>query len=501
MNPAMIGVWIFGLALAWQGEWWHAGWWQMKFSLAAGLTVVHHLYGRWRKEFEADRNTRPARYYRWWNEVPTVLMIAIVFLAVLKPSFAHAEDTGFVPARLERIAPWYQAQIDKGAGGLTGAVIAIAHDDKLAYLQAIGTQDRAKQVPMKTDSIFWIASMTKPVTSVAAMMLVEEGKLDLNAPIATYLPELEDRTVGADRPAKRQPQVVDLLRHTAGLTYPEEGDTPGAPTLRQHRVPAQPDPRGSGDQPSPIPLLHEPGEVWEYSLGVDVLARIVEVVSGQPFDQFLETRLFKPLGMVDTGFFVPPDKLSRLVDPIPGGRPPLWDISKPTSLFSGGGGLASTAPDYLRFCEMLLNGGTLDGVRILSPATVKQMTTNTLPPETRFAGEVGQYVGPRVGTGWGLGFAVRTNPEFSLIPGRRRQLQLERLLGDLFLDRPGREAGGGRADPGAARCRRLLPRCLAPPDLCRAQRAATAVADRRRPERDAHAIRRNLRFRPVAQCS
>ena len=224
MNPAMIGVWIFGLALAYQGEWWHAGWWQMKFSLAAGLTVVHHLYGRWRKEFEADRNTRPSRYYRWWNEVPTVLMIAIVFLAVLKPSFAHAEDTGFVPARLERIAPWYQSQVDKG--GLAGAVIAIVHDGKPAYLQAIGTQDRARQVPMKTDSIFWIASMTKPVTSVAAMMLVEEGKLDLNAPIATYLPELKDRTVGG-QPAKRQPQVVDLLRHTAGLTYPEEGDTPG----------------------------------------------------------------------------------------------------------------------------------------------------------------------------------------------------------------------------------------------------------------------------------
>src|SRR5258706_14980812 len=113
-------------------------------------------------------------------------------------------------------------------------------------------------------------------------------------------------------------------------------------------------------------LVHQPGEAWEYGHSVDVLGRVVEVASGQPLDQFLETRLFKPLGMVDTGFFVPPDKLSRLVDPIPGGRPPLWDISKPTGLFSGGGGLVSTAPDYLRFCEMLLNGGTLDGVRILS---------------------------------------------------------------------------------------------------------------------------------------
>jgi CubicO group peptidase (beta-lactamase class C family) len=348
--------------------------------------------------------------------VPTILMIAIVFLAVLKPSFARAADADFVPARLERIAPWYQTQIDKGVGGLTGAVIAIAHDDRLAYLQAIGTQDRAKQVPMKTDSIFWIASMTKPVTSVATMMLVEDGKLDLNAPIATYLPELKERTVGG-RPARRQPQVVDLLRHTAGFTYPEEGDTPAhrrfdSIVFRRNLTLAD-----LVTSLAPIPLLHEPGEVWEYSLGVDVLARIVEVVSGQPFDRFLETRLFRPLGMVDTGFFVPADKLARLVDPIRGGRPSLWDIGKPTTLFSGGGGLASTAPDYLRFCEMLLNGGTLDGVRILSSATVKQMTTNALPPETRFAGELGQYVGPRVGTGWGLGFAVRTNPEFSLLPG------------------------------------------------------------------------------------
>ena len=213
------------------------------------------FYGRWRKEFEADRNTRTARYYRWWNEVPTVLMIAIVFLAVLKPSFAQVEDTGFVPARLERIAPWYQAQIDRG--GLTGAVIAIAHDGKLAYLQAIGTQDRARQVPMKTDSIFWIASMTKPVASVAAMMLVEEGRLDLKAPITTYLPELNDRTVGG-HPAKRQPQVVDLLRHTAGLTYPEEGDTPGHRRFdniifRRNLTLAD-----LVTSLSPIPLLHEP---------------------------------------------------------------------------------------------------------------------------------------------------------------------------------------------------------------------------------------------------
>ena len=486
MNPAMIGVWIFGLALAWQGEWWHAGWWQMKFALVVGLTVVHHLYGRWRKEFEADRNTRPARYYRWWNEVPTVLMIAIVFLAVLKPSFARAEDTGFVPARLERIAPWYQAQIDKG--GLTGAVVAIAHDGKLAYLQAIGTQDRARQVPMKTDSIFWIASMTKPVTSVAAMMLVEEGKLDLNAPIANYLPELKDRTVGG-QPAKRQPQVVDLLRHTAGLTYPEEGDTPGhrrfdSIVFRRNLTLAD-----LVTSLSPIPLLHEPGEVWEYSLGVDVLARIVEVVSGQPFDQFLAERASSSRSAWST----PASSCRRTSSP-------AWSIRsrRPAAalghhqadkLFSGGGGLASTAPDYLRFCQMLLNGGDARRRAILSPATVKQMTTNTLPPETRFAGEVGQYVGPRVGQAGAWALRCAPTRSSACIPGAVGSYNWSGILGHLFLDRSGREADRWceliQVPPD---CRRLLPGCLAPSDLCRAQRAATAVADRRRPERDAQAL-------------
>jgi hypothetical protein len=148
-----------------------------------------------------------------------------------------------------------------------------------------------------------------------------------------------------------------------------------------------------------------------------VLARVVEVASGQNFDEFLQTRIFKPLGMIDTGFYVPEAKLARLVDPLPSGRPPLWDVTKQPRLFSGGGGLASTAPDYLRFAQMLLNGGELDGVRILAAKTVQQMTTIALPPEVRFAGIVGGFVGPKVGTSWGLGFAIRSNPEFSILPG------------------------------------------------------------------------------------
>jgi CubicO group peptidase (beta-lactamase class C family) len=364
-------------------------------------------------------------------------------LAQSNTSSPDPEGAGFSAKRLGRIAPWYQAQID--AGALTGAVVAIARNGKLAYLQAIGTYDRAGKNSLTPDAIFWIASMTKPVTSVAAMMLVEEGKLDLTAPVSDYLPIFKDKPVGVEdvdpetgkhtlllEPEKRPMQVIDLLRHTSGLIYPEEGKTAlhrmyGLADFRRNRSLAD-----FVASLASLPLAHQPGEVWEYSWGVDVLARVIEVVSGQSFDQFLDSRLFKPLRMVDTGFYVPGEKRARLVDPIPDGRATLWDVTKPPRLFSGGGGLVSTAPDYLRFCQMLLNGGELDGVRILSAKTVRQMTTNALPQDVRFAGENGQFVGPRVGTGWGLGFAIRTNPDFSLLPGAVGSFNWSGLWGTYF---------------------------------------------------------------------
>jgi CubicO group peptidase (beta-lactamase class C family) len=158
-----------------------------------------------------------------------------------------------------------------------------------------------------------------------------------------------------------------------------------------------------------LPLAHQPGEVWEYGHSIDVLGRVVEVASGQPLDQFLDRRLFKPLGMIDTGFWVPPEKLARLVDPPVGAQIlPDRDVTRPTTLFSGGGGLVSTAADYLRFCQMLLNGGELDGVRVLSPLTVRRMTMNSLPPGIRFAD----------GSTWGLGFAIRSDAAGSTVPDR-----------------------------------------------------------------------------------
>ena len=344
------------------------------------------------------------------------------------------DSLGFSARRLARMTSWFEAQTKKGDP--SGFVVAIARGGKLAYLQPTGFADHDKKIPMRPDSIFRIGSMSKQITSVATMMLVDEGKLDLDAPVAQYLPELKDmQVVKTDpatgdailldlEPAKRAMTIRDLLRNTSGLVYaaPDYAD-PGFGNAAIHALYGAKAPFRRDKPIAPfvaslgtLPLLHQPGEVWEYSIGYDVLGRVIEVVSGQTFDQFLQSRLFAPLRMVDTGFSVPEDKLARLVA-VPGAQPaPLsdGDVRKPQTFFSGGGGIVSTVPDFLRFCQMLLNGGELDGARILKPETVRLMTTNSLPPDIHIAGH---EAGPAFGTGWGLGFAIRTNPDFSLIPG------------------------------------------------------------------------------------
>lgn len=356
---------------------------------------------------------------------------------------AHADDlqavgdpdsVGFSARRLARMTSWFEAQTKKGDP--SGFVVAVARGGKLAYLQPIGFADHDKAIPMRTDSIFRIGSMSKQITSVATMMLVDEGKLDLDAPVAQYLPELKDKQVVKTdpttgdaillelEPAKRAMTIRDLLRNTSGLVYamadyadPGFGNT-AIHLLYGARAPFRRDKPIASFVASlgTLPLLHQPGEVWEYSIGYDVLGRVIEVVSGQTFDQFLQSRLFAPLRMVDTGFYVPEDKLARLVA-VPGAQPAPFsdgDVIKSPTLLSGGGGIVSTAPDLLRFCQMLLNGGELDGARILKPETVRLMMTNSLPSDMHVAGH---EAGPAFGTGWGLGFAIRTNPDFSLIPG------------------------------------------------------------------------------------
>jgi CubicO group peptidase (beta-lactamase class C family) len=368
------------------------------------------------------------------------LCLAGVALADDLQTVGDPDSLGFSARRLERMTSWFEAQTKKGDP--SGFVVGIARGGKLAYLQPTGFEDHDKKIPMRPDSIFRIGSMSKQITSVATMILVDEGKLDLDAPVAQYLPELRDMQVvkkdpvtGAPilsdvaqnifEPAKRAMTIRDLLRNTSGLVYasPDYAD-PGFENAAIHvlygaRAPFRRDKPIADFVASlgALPLLHQPGEVWEYAIGYDVLGRVIEVVSGQPFDQFLQSRLFAPLHMVDSGFSVPQDKLARLVAvPGPQPQPPFAnsDVGKPQTFFSGGGGIVSTVPDFLRFCQMLLNGGELDGVRILKPETVRLMTTNSLPPEMHIAGH---EVGPAFGTGWGLGFAVRTSPDFSYIPG------------------------------------------------------------------------------------
>ena len=334
------------------------------------------------------------------------------------------DSLGFSAARLARIDVWYHSSED--AGDFSGAVVAIAKDGKLAYLEPTGFQDRNRTIPMKRDSIFWIASMTKPVTSVAAMLLIEEGKLELDAPVARYLPELKDMMVGVARadaggkleiarePAKRTMTVRDLLRHTSGLVYPPQ--YVDEPINRLYRTAVFARDKTLADfvaSLASLPLAHQPGEVFEYSWSVDVLARVVEIASGKSFDEFLTSRIFEPLRMVDTGFYVPAAKLDRLVE-APEPRNPQFDVTQPRKLLSGGGGLVSTAIDYLRFSQMLLNDGELDGVRLLSPQTVRLMTTNALSQNVRV---VGGLIGPELGSSFGLGFAVRTNAGFGNVPG------------------------------------------------------------------------------------
>jgi CubicO group peptidase (beta-lactamase class C family) len=383
----------------------------------------------------------------------SILCLATPGLATTVRAYAAApvgepETLGFSSSRLARIAAWQQTQID--AGAFSGAVAAIARNGRIAYLRAAGFRDRAKTVPLQPDAIFWIASMTKPVTSVAAMMLVEEGKLDLAAPVHQYIPEIKDMMVGVEttdptsgqsrlalEPQKRPMTVEDLLRHTSGLVYYDRGTTAVHKLYAKgyfERYARDSTLKDFVSSLARLPLAYQPGEVFEYALNLDVLGRVIEVVSGQPLDQFFDNRLFKPLGMVDTGFWVPPEKLARLVDP-PGGAAqnllPDRDVTKPTTLFSGGGGLVSTAADYLRFCQMLLNNGELDGVRILSPATVRRMTTNSLPPGIRIANS-GGFVGPQGGASWGLGFAIRADAARSKVPGSVGSFTWNGLWGSNF---------------------------------------------------------------------
>jgi len=368
---------------------------------------------------------------------------------------AKPEAIGLSPAKLQRLTDAFQAEVDKGA--IPGAVLMVARDGKVGYLKAIGFQDRERQIVMKPDSIFWVASLTKPIATVAAMMLVEEGKIQLEDPIWAYLPEMKGLKVGVEKtdaaggnaelslePAQREMTIQDLLRHTSGLTYGVFGKSlvkqkyNDANLFDANQTLAE-----FTSKLAKLPLAHQPGTMWDYSMSTDVLGRVVEVVSGMPFDQFVAERITKPLGMSSTGFYATGEDIGRIaepqIDPETQKRPAVIDVTKRPNWLSGGGGMISTGSDYLRFTQMLLNGGVLDGTRLLSPKTVAFMTSDHLPPDITYSRETLQLFEPtamaptpRDGQGFGLGFAVRTQPGQNPRPGSVGEFYWGGIYGTYF---------------------------------------------------------------------
>ena len=366
------------------------------------------------------------------------------------------ESVGISSERLKDISTTFQGGVDKKE--IPGAVVLIARRGQIAYFEAFGYRDREAGAPMTRDSIFRLASMTKPITSIAAMMLVEEGKLRLSDPVSRYLPEFRGVKVGVEKkdpsgkvaltleaPA-REMTVLDLMRHTSGIVYDFTGKSLVRERYAQLKIR---DPSIDNAQfvarLAQAPLQHQPGTVWDYSFSTDVLGRIVEVLSGMELEQYFSERIFKPLGMADTAFWIKdPQKQTRIAevqaDPATGKRAPMPDRTK-QGWQSGGGGLASTTADYARFCQMLLNGGELDGVRIVSRKTIEEMTRNQLPPGI----QINYFkipildVRPEAGNGFGLGFMTRTADGKSGVPGTVGDYTWPGIFGTYFMVDPKKE--------------------------------------------------------------
>ena len=339
-------------------------------------------------------------------------------------------------ARLQRLTDKFNADIQEGA--IPGAVVLIIKDGRVAYHEAFGFRDRATHAPMPKDAIFRIASMTKPVTAVAALILAEEGKLQLIDPVSKYLPEMKTLQVGVEKANEngertlqldalhRQMTIQDLLRHTSGLTYGPFGDSLVQRAYRAAQM--LDDQQTNADMMvklAKLPLTFQPGSMFEYGMSTDVVGRVVEVLSQEDLEQYFAKYVSQPLGMTSTGFRLSKSQAERLAEPQwPNGTTPLvvgYNPARPPRWFSGGGGLLSTAMDYARFCQMLLNGGELHGTRLLSRKMVDLMRSNHLPPEVgygAFTQELGMTAPlPAFGQGYGLGVGVRLEQGRSTVPG------------------------------------------------------------------------------------
>ncbi|HEX2546000.1 MAG TPA: serine hydrolase domain-containing protein [Ramlibacter sp.] len=340
---------------------------------------------------------------------------------------AEAHQQGLSEARLARIAPAMKQQIDTGM--FPGAVTLVARNGKVVHYEAHGHLDEARTRPMQKDSLFRLASMTKPIVTTAAMMLVEQGKMKINDPVVTWLPELKDlkvETASGDVALARPLQVIDLMRHTSGLVYAGSTRSPRIKKMyedlsieaREVDITTEQMLQNLGR----IPLAHQPGTFWEYSISTDVLGLLLERVEKKPLDAILKEMLFDPLGMKETTWWVPAAQSHRMAealnaDPLKAGMLKGYRQSydpKGKSYFKGGAGLVSTAPDYLRYAQMMVNGGELDGRRYLSRKTVEFMLSQHT---VGMGGSPIASTGP--GYGFGIGFGVRQDEGMGWTPGSK----------------------------------------------------------------------------------
>jgi CubicO group peptidase (beta-lactamase class C family) len=364
---------------------------------------------------------------------------------------ASPESAGMSKAVFDRIENHLRQRYVE-AGRFPGTQLTVYRRGQLVHSSVQGLADIERKVAVKDDTIFRIYSMTKPITSIAFMMLVEEGRVALEEPVHRYIPEWKNLGVFQagvwpaflSRPASRPMQIVDLMRHTSGLTYGFQQRSNVDAAYRELKI-GEIEKAGTLSSMiadlTKVPLEFSPGEAWNYSVSTDVIGYLIGVISGKPFEQFLQERIFDPLGMNDTGFFVPPDKAHRLAacySASPQGAmtfhatdrkggltlqddPATSSFLSPPSFISGGGGLCSTSADYLTFCRALLNGGELDGVRLIGPKTLALMTSNHLPGD-RTLPELSRSLFSEAtyhGIGFGLGVSVTLDPARTLIPGSR----------------------------------------------------------------------------------
>jgi CubicO group peptidase (beta-lactamase class C family) len=368
---------------------------------------------------------KPSRIEFSRRAVAGAFVLGAMALACPRTGNADVAASGprtFSAAGLAKVGDYIRNEI--AAGKIPGAVLLIQQHGKPVYFESFGVRDVATQLPMTADAIFRLYSMSKPITSVVAMMLVEDGKLALDDPVSKYIPAFADLKVGVERPGEktelsleplsRPVTILDLLRHTAGIPYGWHGDSLARKTYADARLfNADIDNAEFVARLARLPLAEQPGTLWNYGHATDVLGRVIEIISGKSLLAFAKERLLDPLGMSETTFFVADAaKRPRIAEPMPHDRAisptsEVRDPLKPRVWESGGGGMVGTIGDYARFAQMLLNGGTFKGRRYLKPETVSLMASDHIGPETKIARD--RYYFPGANSGFGLGFAVRTS--------------------------------------------------------------------------------------------